>query len=242
MEFTSLSVVITASDETNDLIETIETMLAIGDDIGEIIVVLPDWASEDCLATVDALVATHPDKVQKLIQTQKGIGGAILDGFDRASGSHFFYSVADLAISLDTLGPMIEIEKQCPEGIVKTSRFIKGGKFIDYPRVRLAINRFAQICLKILYQSTIWDHTNPIQIMPAPLFRSIEWHEKTHPILEELVLVPLRLRVPFREVPCICRGRREGVSKNSFFQTALYLQTALRTRFIPKSKLFKSES
>lgn len=239
MEFTSLSVVITASDETNDLKETVETLLAVGDDIGEIIVVLPDWASVDCAATVDALAAAHPEKVRKLIQTQKGVGGAALDGFDSATGSHLLYAVADLAISLDTVAPMIEIEKQYPEGIVKTSRFIKGGKFVAYSRVRLTINAVAQVFLKVLYQSKIRDHTNPMQIMPADFYRSIEWHERTYPLLEELVLVPLRLGVPFREVPCTCYGRREGVSKNSFLQTALYLKTALRTRFVPKHKLFK---
>ncbi len=191
MEFTSLSVVITASDETNDLKETVETLLAVGDDVGEIIVVLPDWASEGCVSTTNALCAAHPEKVRALVQTRKGIGGAILDGFDSACGSHLLYAVA------------------------------------------------AQVFLKVLYQSSIRDHTNPMQIMPAAFYRSIAWHERTYPLLEELVLVPLRLRVPFREVPCTCFGRREGESKNSFLQTALYLKTALRTRFVPKKKLFK---
>jgi glycosyltransferase involved in cell wall biosynthesis len=240
MEFTSLSVVITASDETNALRETVQTLLAVGDDVGEIIIVLPEWASEGCTATTDALAAAHPEKVRKLIQTQKGIGGAILDGFDSANGSHLLYTVADLAISLDTVAPMIEIARQHPDDVVKTSRFIQGGKFVDYSPVRLAVNSVAQVFLKILYQSTIRDHTNPMQILPAELYRSIDWHERTYPLLEELVLVPLRLRVPIREVPCTCRGRREGVSKNSFLQTALYLKTALRTRFVPKRKLFKS--
>ncbi len=241
MEFTSLSVVITASDETNDLRETVETLLAVGDDISEIIVVLPDWASDGCMATVDALNAAHPGKVRKLIQTQRGVGGAALDGFDSASGSHLLYAVADLAISLDTVAPMIAIEKKFPDGIVKTSRFMKGGKFVGYSRVRLAFNAAAQVFLKILYQSKIRDHTNPMQIMPAVFYRSIEWHERTYPLLEELVLVPLRLHVPFREIPCTCFGRREGVSKNSVLQTALYLKTALRTRFVPKKKLFKPQ-
>lgn len=239
MEFTSLSVVITASDETHDLTETVETILAVGDDVGEIIVVLPDWASDACVSTLDALTAAHPEKVKKLLQTREGIGGAILDGLDSASGSHLLYAVADLAISLDTVAPMIGIEKQHPADIVKTSRFMKGGKFVGYSRVRLVFNALAQVFLKVLYQSKIRDHTNPMQIMPAAFYRSIEWHERTYPLLEELVLVPLRLRVPFREIPCTGYGRREGVSKNSFFQTALYLKTALRTRFVPKEKLFK---
>lgn len=239
MEFTSLSVVITASDEVNDLKETVDTLLAVGDDIGEIVIVLPDWADPNCAAMTDALAESHPDKVKKLIQTQSGIGGAILDGFDSAAGSHILYSVADLAISLDSVAPMIAIEKQYPEGIAKSSRFMKGGRFVDYSKVRLAINSVAQVCLKILYQTNIRDHTNPMQIMPAEFYRSVEWHERTYPLLEELVLVPLRLRVPFREVPCTCYGRREGVSKNSFLQTALYLKTALRVRFVPKSRLLK---
>ena len=238
MTFTSLSVVITATDEVNSLKETVDTLLGI-DEIGEIIIVLPDWASSDCLRMTDALAAARPDKVRKLIQTRSGIGGAILDGFDCTSGSHLLYMVSDLGINLDAVEAMIAVEKQYPDGIVKTSRFMKGGAFVDYSRLRLAINSAAQVFLKVLYQSTIRDHTNPVQIMPAGFYRSIAWHERTYPLLEELVLVPVRLRVPFREIPCTCFGRQEGVSKNSFIETALYLKTALRTRFVPKKKLFK---
>ena len=239
MEFTSLSVVITASDEEKSLKETVETLLAVGEDVGEIIVVLPDWASDGCAAATDALCAQYPDRVKKLIQTQKGIGGAILDGIEIASGSHIMYAVADLAIGLEVVPPLIALEKRYPDDIAKTSRFMKGGGFVDYSAVRLLFNRVAQIFLRVLYQSPVRDLTNPMQIVPAAFYRSIEWHERTYPMLEELVLVPSRLRMRFYEIPCTCYGRQEGRSKNSFIQTALYLNTALRTRFVPKKKLFK---
>ncbi len=240
MEFESLSVVITASDEVRDLKKTVELLLENGGEIGEIVIVLPDWASEGCAAMTDRLTEEYPEKVRKLIQTRGGIGGAILDGFDSARCSHIMYSVADLAISLDAVPAMIETEKRFPEDIVKTSRFMKGGAFVDYSPVRLAINRVAQVCLRILYQTKVRDLTNPVQIMPASFYRKINWHETTYPLLEELVLAPVRLRVKFHEVPCTCYGRTEGQSKNSFVQTALYLKTALRTRFVPKKRLYKT--
>lgn len=239
MEFESLSVVITASDEVRDLKETTETLLGFGEDIGEIIVVIPTWVSEDCEATLDALVAARPDKVKKLVQTRVGVGGAILDGIDLASCSHIMYAVADLAIGLEVVPPLIGIAKKHPDEIAKTSRFMKGGGFVGYSAVRLIFNRIAQVFLRVLYQSRVKDLTNPMQIVPTEFYRSVAWHETTYPLLEELVLVPARLGMRFHEIPCVCYGRTEGRSKNTFIQTALYLKTALRTRFVPKDRLLK---
>ena len=239
MIFEALSVIVTATDEANDLKQTVEILLQHKEDLGEIVIVRPDWAAPECVEATKELTERYPDLVRELIQSRPYVGGAIRDGFDDAKCSHLLFLPADLAISLDAVGPMIELEKQFPDGIVKTSRWKKGGGFVDYSKVRLAINTVAQICLKILYQTEIIDHTNPVQILPAELYRSIRWHELNYPFLEELVLAPLRLRVKFREVPCICYGRTEGESKNSFLQTALYLKTALRTRFVPKDRLLK---
>lgn len=53
---------------------------------------------------------------------------------------------------------------------------------------------------------------------------------------------PVRLGVPVYEFPAVCRGRKEGKSKNSFAQTAAYLKTAFRVRFTPRKKLLINAS
>ena len=241
MTFQSLSIVMTASDEVASLKESIEYLLRFDQDIGEIIVVLPTWASSDCMKMATALAEKYVEKVKMLIQKRKGLGGAIRDGIDLASGSHILYAVSDLAISLDVVPKLLEIEKEYPEDIAKSSRFMEGGGFVDYSKSRLLLNKIAQVFLRVLYQSSVKDLTNPVQIADAALYHSVSWHETEFPMLEEMVLVPARLRIRFHEVPCFCYGRKEGESKNSFFQTAAYFKTAIRTRFVPRKKLFKND-
>ena len=83
------------------------------------------------------------------------------------------------------------------------------------------------------------DFTSPVQTAPTEAYRKSDWQELNFPFLLEMVLVPLRLGYKFEEIPVECFERQEGFSRNSTKQTALYLKTALRVRFTPKSKLIR---
>ena len=74
------------------------------------------------------------------------------------------------------------------------------------------------------------------------LYKSIEWENEGFPIFIEMVLKPLRLGYKFTEVPTNCYPRRQGESKNSFLQTAMYLKTALHIRFMKKKDILKKDS
>ena len=174
-------------------------------------------------------------------QVRPHVGGAIRDGFDTAVSSHILLLPGDLAIGLDAVPRLFEAEKKTPEGIVKTSRWLNKNAFHGYSRTRKALNALAQLFLRVLYHTRLTDLTNPVQIMPSGLYHSIDWRELNFPFLAEMVLCPLRLGTAFTEIPADCMGREEGKSSNSFLQTTLYLRTALRIRFTPKSRLIKSD-
>ena len=123
--------------------------------------------------------------------------------------------------------------------IATTSRWLTRD-FEGYGKTRLVLNYLAQVFLRVLYGSKQTDLTNPVQIVPTKLYQSIRWEETRFAILLEMVLKPVRLGYKFREIPVECRNRNEGKSSNSFLQTAEYLKTALRIRFMKKSDILVS--
>lgn len=241
MEFTSVTIIIGTTDETDSLRKTVDFIMenCENNDIGQVLMVKPKNASDGCNRTISGLEAKYPLKVRGMEQTRPYIGGAIRDGFDAAESSHIMLLPGDLAISLGCIPEMIRRVKQKPDVISKTSRWLKKDSFHGYNGVRKIINKLSQVFLRVLYSSDLTDFTSPVQTAPSEAYSESDWQELNFPFLLEMVVVPLRRGYKFEEFAVECFGREQGKSKNSAKQTALYLKTALRVRFTPKSKLTK---
>lgn len=243
MEFTSVTIIIGTTNEKESLITTVDTIMNTCDqnDIDRILLVKSKDSSSDCNFATDFLENKYQGKVFSIVQTRPFVGGAIRDGFNAASSSHIMLLPSDLAISLDCVAMMIKRVKEKPDIISKTSRWLNKGSFHNYGTIKLVANKAAQIFLSVLYATNLTDFTSPVQTAPAQAYRESNWKELNFPFLLEMVLVPLRLGYKFEEIPVECFDRKEGFSRNSSKQTLLYLKTALRVRFTPKSKLFKEQ-
>ena len=239
MEFTSVTIIIGTTNEKESLICTVDTIMETcnPDDIDKLLLVKSKDASDDCNYAIGLLEKKYPGKVQGLEQTRPYVGGAIRDGMDAVTASHTMLLPSDLAISLSCVSEMIKKVKLKPDVISKTSRWLKKDSFHDYNSTRKFFNSAAQVLLRILFAQKLTDFTSPVQTAPTEAYRKSDWQELNFPFLLEMVLVPLRLGYKFEEIPVECFERQEGFSRNSTKQTALYLKTALRVRFTPKSRL-----
>lgn len=241
MQFEQVSVIIGATDEDEALRKTVESIMENCDweDIARIIIVISATASQGCRNAIEYLKEKYGDIVFSMVQKRKYVGGAIRDGFDIADSSHLMLLPADMAIGLECVPEMIERAKKEPDVIAKTSRWMKADAFHGYSPSKKIMNRLSQIFLRVLFNENLTDFTNSVQTFPSYVHKNGNWHEEGFPYLLEMVLLPLRMGVKFREFPAECFSREEGKSKNSAGQTAMYLKTALRIRFTPKNKLFR---
>lgn len=244
MKFTSVTIIVGTTNEKESLIQTVDTIMDTCEhtDIDKILLVKSRDASDDCNFAIDFLENKYRGKVYSLEQTRPFVGGAIRDGFDTVTSTHTMLLPSDLAIDLSCVSQMIEKSKEKPEVISKTSRWLNKGDFHAYGGSKQIINRIAQVFLRILYGVNLTDFTSPVQTAPTKAYRESDWQELNFPFLLEMVLVPLRLGYKFEEIPVSCFSRKEGFSRNSAKQTALYLKTALRVRFTPKSRLMKEHT
>lgn len=243
MDFNAVTILVGTTNENKSLITTVDTIMNTCDcaDIDKILLVKSRDASAECNEAITFLEEKYLGKVFGLEQTRPYVGGAIRDGFDAVESSHTMLLPSDLAIDLDCVPSMIEAVKGNPDVISKTSRWLTKDAFHNYDKTRLFFNRIAQVFLRILYNSGLTDFTSPVQTAPTTAYKQADWKELNFPFLLEMVLVPLRMGYKFNEIPVNCYGRKEGFSRNSFRQTALYLKTAIRVRFTSKKKLIKEK-
>ena len=239
----SLSVVILATDENRVLTETVEYIEERCIEKPEkVIIVLSRNATDGCVKAAEALRDRYGDAVEITVQPEDGLGCAAQHGINQVRTTHMTFFPADLAIELEGLDRMMAAAKKNPEVIVKASRWLEKGSFVEYDKTRLVFNRLAQFFLRVLFMTRLTDLTSPVQIIPSEYVQQIRWKEKGFGSLIEQSIVPVRLGYKATEVPVKCFPRTEGESKNSAAKTAMYLFTAIRVRFTPKHKLIKADN
>lgn len=160
-ELKRLSVVIPARDEQDCIASTVEHLhleLTLHDVPHEIVVV--DDGSRDSTWPILQRLA---QKIPNLHPVQNtglhGFGRAIVCGFDNMSGDAVVIMMADES---DDVRDVVRYWKLLNQGYdcVFGSRFMRGGGVIDYPRIKLFLNRVANAFLQLLFGIQHNDITN----------------------------------------------------------------------------------
>lgn len=241
--FVDLTIIIPAMDETYSLRETVNIIMSKNNKeyINQILIVLSE--NRGSLACKDVAQDLHKqyEEVTCLFQKRPFAGGALQDGFDVANGSHIVMMSADLETDPHLISSMIEQSLSYPDKIITVSRWIRGGGFHGYNRIKLYLNFIFQKIIAIMFWSKLTDITYAYRLFPSNLIKLIDWKELKHPMFLETAIVPLRLGTKFIEIPGKWEVRTEGISNNSFLSNFKYFKTALRVRFSIKNKLIKQK-
>ena len=239
-QFQFVSIVLPAINETNSMQETVDIILETCDknDLCEFFIVLCDRTTPACVQTAERIRDMKCGVPAVIYYQEKPfVGMAMREAFERVRGSHVVMMSTDLETDPRLVAQMIAEEKKCPEGIVTASRWVKGGGFKGYSKIKLAGNYLFQKAIAALYLTKRTDLTYAYRIFPSKLMQSIRWEEEKHPFFLETALKPLRLGVPMSEIPAKWEARTEGESQNSFFQNFRYFKTAWHIRFMKKQNI-----
>jgi dolichol-phosphate mannosyltransferase len=156
-----LTIVIPARDEEACIAATVEHLhveLRVHDVPHEIIVV-DDGSRDRTYAILLDLKHRIPELQPLQNSGPSGFGRAIVLGLDRMSGDAVVIMMADES---DDCRDVVRYWQALNAGwqCVFGSRFIKGGGTIDYPRVKLLLNRLANTFLRLLFRIHLNDTTN----------------------------------------------------------------------------------
>jgi dolichol-phosphate mannosyltransferase len=211
-----LSIVMPAYNEEESIIETIDQIeeafskVAIDHEI----FIVNDNSKDNTLQVLEALSQKYPSVKYETNHGPNGFGYAVRYGLDRFSGDCVAVMMADLSDSPYDLiryyTTMVEGNYDCVFG----SRFIKGGKVIDYPFVKKVINRIANSIIRIVMGIKYNDTTNAFKLYKKEVIEGVKPILSPHFNLTiELPLKAIIRGYSYTVVPNSWTNRKYGVSK-----------------------------
>lgn len=211
-----LSVVLPAYNEEGSIEETIRTLYAKlqEEKIDHEILVVNDNSKDNTLIVLNKIQEQIPTLVIHTNDGPNGFGYAIRYGLDRFQGDCVAIMMSDL--SDDPSDLVIFYRRLCVGDVdcVFGSRFIKGGKLVDYPILKLIINRVANFIIQIAIGIKYNDATNAFKLYKRNVIKGISPLLSPHFNLTiELSLKSIIRGYTYDVIPNKWYNRKEGVSK-----------------------------
>lgn len=211
-----LSIVIPACNEELSITETIDQIEEAFSkvNIDHEIFVVNDNSKDGTLKVLENLSNKYPCLKYDTNNGPNGFGYAVRFGLERFSGDCVAVMMADLSDSPYDLiryyTTMVEGNYDCVFG----SRFIKGGKVINYPVVKKIINRIANFIIRVVMGIKYNDTTNAFKLYKKEVIEGVKPILSPHFNLTiELPLKAIIRGYSYTVVPNSWTNRKYGVSK-----------------------------
>lgn len=210
-----LSIVIPARDEEGCIASTVEHLhleLRLNNIAHEIIVV--DDGSTDRTAAIMIALGEHMPEARLVTNgPPHGFGRAIAYGLQQMNGDAAVIMMADES---DDCRDVVRYWNKLNEGwdAVFGSRFIKGGGVIDYPWLKLRLNRIANLFIRLLFGVSLNDTTNAFKAYRRTVIEGCKPILSAHfNLTVELPLKTMIRGYTWSAIPITWRNRRTGIAK-----------------------------
>ena len=213
---TLFSVVIPARDEEESLPSTLDDIYRklAQEGVPHEIVVVDDGSRDRTWQVLQELRL----KIPTLAPTQNasganGFGRAVVWGLDRSRGDAVVVMMADASDSpADAVKywKLLNAGHDCAFG----SRFVAGGKVIDYPRVKLFVNRIANALVRVGFNIPLNDTTNAFKAYRRNVIDGCRPFLAPHfNLTVELPLKAIVRGYSYAITPISWQNRKHGVAK-----------------------------
>jgi dolichol-phosphate mannosyltransferase len=211
-----LSIVIPAYNEEESITETIDQIEEAFSQVSidHEILVVNDNSKDNTAQVLEELSIKYPAVKYVTNLGPNGFGYAVRYGLERYSGDCVAVMMADLSDSPYDLiryyNTMVEGNYDCVFG----SRFMKGGKVVDYPFVKKVINRIANLIIRVVMRIKYNDTTNAFKLYKREVIEGVKPILSPHFNLTiELPLKAIIRGYSYAVVPNSWTNRKYGVSK-----------------------------
>jgi dolichol-phosphate mannosyltransferase len=210
-----LSIIIPAHNEEGSIKSTITELhasLQKGNILHEILVV-NDNSRDGTESILKSLLTEIPTLTYINNSGPNGFGYAVRFGLERFTGDCVAIMMADMS---DSSGDLIEFYHKLNEGYdcVFGTRFSKGGKTYDYPKLKLIINRIANGIVQLAFGMRYNDTTNAFKLYRRETIQGIKPFLSPHFNLTlELPLKAIVRGYSYAVLPNSWTNRKSGESK-----------------------------
>ena len=177
------------------------------------IIFINDFSTDNTAKIIKDLIKTET-QINIYDNKKKGLGGAITEGINKATGEVICIMMSDLSDSIDDLEKYYSTIKNENIDAVFGSRFIRGSRIVDYPKKKLILNRIFNIITKLLFISDYNDFTNAFKIYKKDaLLKTFPLVSESFNIFLELPLKIISRKMKYKIIPISWINRKEGTSK-----------------------------
>ncbi|CAH0997203.1 Undecaprenyl-phosphate mannosyltransferase [Emticicia aquatica] len=211
-----LSVVIPAYNEEESISETLRSLYTTLKkyDIPHEIWVTNDNSKDNTLGVLQDLQKEIPTLVFETNKGPNGFGYAVRYGLERFSGDCVAVFMADMSDDPEDLVKYYHTMIEQNVDAVFGSRWIKGGKVIDYPAVKKFINRIANFIIKVTIGISYNDTTNAFKLYKRETMEGLKPFLSPHfNLTVELPLKTIVRGYSYSVVPNSWTNRKYGESK-----------------------------
>jgi len=210
-----LSLVIPARNEEGCLEETLTALhqRLKKASIKHEIIVVDDGSTDRTWEILSQVKASIPELVPIHNGNLNGFGRAIHWGLNHMRGDAVIIYMADAS---DDPEDVVRYFQVLNEGVdcVFGSRFMRGGKTVDYPKVKWVLNRFANGFIRMLFTHGLNDTTNAFKAYRRTVIEGCRPILSPHfNITVELPLKAIIRGYSFRVLPITWTNRKTGTSK-----------------------------
>ena len=210
-----LSVIIPARNEADNLKECISKIYKELTDhsIDFEILVIDDGSTDNTIDVMKKISQSFASVTFISNLGENGFGRAVRIGLENFSGDAVAIMMADLS---DSPQDLVRYWSKLLEGYecVLGSRFVTGGKTINYPRTKLVVNRIVNTAIRYAFKITCNDITNAFKIYRKEVIEGCKPFISPH--FNLTVEIPLKAIVrgySWTVIPISWRNRSKGVAK-----------------------------
>jgi glycosyltransferase involved in cell wall biosynthesis len=215
-----LSIVLAAHNEEQNIGILVPALLKNVENILEIIIV--NDCSRDKTAEIAEMLKAQSKKVRLVNRMPPpGVGRALKDGFKAVSpeadwvlmmDSDFISNVPDVSV-------MVAKAQEGYDGVFG-SRYVPGGKLVNYPFLKMVSNRAFHLLLRLAFGIRLHDLTNNFKLYRHDVIKSIDFRSNDFAINAETGLFPCLKGYRLAEVPVAWIERSYGKSSFKVFTLA----------------------
>jgi dolichol-phosphate mannosyltransferase len=210
-----LSVIIPAHNEEGSIAGTVESLIRelSSEDIEHEILVVNDGSTDRTEVVLEELQRLYPTFRYDDNPAPNGFGLAVRRGLDLFTGDAVTIVMGD---GSDSPKDVVRCFRKLEEGYecVFGSRFIKGGRLVDYPKHKLLLNRLANYFVKALFTLGYNDTTNAFKCYRREVIEGAQPLISKHfNLTVELPLKAIIRGYSYAVIPISWTNRKTGISK-----------------------------
>jgi dolichol-phosphate mannosyltransferase len=215
MSLTLFSVVVPARDEAESLPPTLRELYAEfrREQIPHEIVVVDDGSTDSTWTVLEALRAEIPTLAPVRSPGPHGFGRAVVYGLGQIKGDAVVIMMADAS---DDPADAVRYWHLLGEGYecVFGSRFLRKGDVVDYPPVKLFVNRLANLFIRGMFNIPLNDTTNAFKAYRRSVIEGCRPLIAPHfNLTVELPLKAIVRGYRWTKIPITWKNRKHGVAK-----------------------------